>query len=111
MKSAKKLWWGLVLLILLSPVGLILPEMFQSGPAWGEWNQQEVEKMLGFIPQGFKKIADLWRAPVPEYNLKSWEDKGLAQSSLGYILSGGLGVGVIVLVTLLVGKTLRKNAH
>ncbi len=109
MKGTKRLWWGLVILMLISPIGLILPEVFKSGPAWGEWGLEEIEKMLGFIPEGLKKVADLWSAPVPDYNLKIWEEKGLAKSSLGYIFSAGLGVGIIVLATFLLGKVLSKK--
>jgi len=111
MKGTKKLWWGLILLMFLSPVGLILPEVFKSGPAWGEWSLEEIEKMFGFIPEGLKRLADFWSAPVPDYNLKVWEGQGLAKSSLAYIFSAVLGVGVIVLVTFLLGKVLsRKNS-
>lgn len=109
MKGTKRLWWGLVLLMLISPVGLILPDVFKSGPAWGEWSLEEIEKMVGFIPEGLKKVADLWSAPVPDYNLKSWEGKGLVKSSLGYILSAGLGVGVIVLASFLLRKLLSQK--
>ena len=73
MNQNKKLWWGLILLILLSPLGLILPEIFRSGPAWGEWSLEEIEKMLGFIPEGLKKWTDLWSSPLPEYNVAAWE--------------------------------------
>jgi len=109
MKPTRRLWWGLILLILLSPLGLILPELFKSGPAWGEWSLEEIEKMIGFVPEGLKKWADLWSAPVPEYNFAVWEKKGLLHSSLGYILSGLLGVGMVVLVTLLLGKWMRRK--
>lgn len=108
MKSTKRLWWGIFILLLLSPIGLILPEVFKSGPAWGEWSLEEIEKMLGFIPEGLKKIADLWPAPLPDYNVKTWEG-GLFKSSLGYILSGGLGVGIILLTTFFLGKLLSKK--
>ncbi len=111
MKETRKLWWGLGILILISPVGLILPEMFKSGPAYGEWNLEEVERMLGFIPEGLRIVADLWAAPIPDYNLRSWEGKGMAVSSLGYVLSGILGVGVIVLGASLLGKILGKKNH
>ena len=109
MNTTRKLWWGLILLVLLSPLGLILPEIFKSGPAWGEWSLEEIEKMVGFIPEGLKKLADLWSAPLPEYNVGGWEKKGLFHSSLGYILSGFLGVGMVVLVTLLLGKWMKKK--
>ena len=109
MRATKKLWWGIVILVLLSPLGLLLPELFKSGPAWGEWGREELGKMLGFLPEGFKKITDLWPAPLPDYNVKDWEGKGLFQSSLGYLLSGVLGVGIIVVTTFLLGKILTKK--
>lgn len=109
MKGTRRLWWGIIGLILLSPLGLILPEIFESGPAWGEWSLEELEKRLGFVPTGLKKIAELWSAPVPDYNLKSLEGKGLAHSSLAYILSGVLGVGIIFLICFFVGKFLSRK--
>jgi len=109
MKGMKKLWWGLLVLILISPLGLILPGVFQSGPAWGEWSLPEVERMLGYIPEGFKKVADFWAAPLPDYNLKIWEGRGLARMSLEYIFSAGMGVGIIVLAAFLLGKLLSKK--
>jgi hypothetical protein len=111
MKGTKRLWWGLILLILISPLGLVLPEVFKSGPAWGEWSLAEIEKMLGFIPAGLRKFADLWSAPAPDYNLKNWGGQGFAKSSIGYILSAGLGVGIIVVVTFLLGRLLSKRNH
>jgi hypothetical protein len=109
MKENRKLWWGLIVLILFSPMGLILPELFKSGPSWGEWSLEDLEKMLGFIPEGLKKLSDFWSAPVPDYNLKGWEGQGLGKSSLAYILSGALGVGVIVVVSFFLGKILTKR--
>jgi cobalt/nickel transport protein len=109
MNKNKRLWWGLILLVLLSPLGLILPEVLRSGPAWGEWSLEEIEKMIGFIPEGLKKWTGLWSAPLPDYNLGEWEKKGLFHSSLGYILSGFLGVGAVVALTLLLGKFLGKK--
>jgi cobalt/nickel transport protein len=109
MNKNQRLWWGLILLVLLSPLGLILPEVLRSGPAWGEWRLEEIEKMIGFIPEGLKKWTGLWPAPLPEYNVGGWEKKGLFHSSLGYILSGFLGVGMVVLVTFLLGKWMRRK--
>jgi hypothetical protein len=109
MRQTRKLWWGLAVLVLLSPVGLILPEVFESGPAWGEWSSEELEKMLGFVPAGLKKIADLWSAPVPDYNFKSFEGKGLGHSSLAYIFSGALGVGLIVIISFFLGRFLSRK--
>ncbi len=110
MRNARRLWWGLFILLLISPLGLILPEVFQGGPAWGEWRGEDLEKLLGFIPAGFKKISEWWAAPLPDYNLKNWEGQGPAKSGLAYILSGALGVGLIVALSFVLGKLLvRKN--
>jgi hypothetical protein len=109
MKGMRRLWWGLILLVLISPLGLILPEMLKSGPAWGEWTLEEIQRMLGFLPEGLRRLTDLWPAPIRDYDLKGWQTQGLAKSSLGYILSGGLGVGIIVLVGFLLGKLLSKK--
>lgn len=109
MKNARRLWWGLLILLLISPLGLILPGAFQSGPAWGEWGSEELQKMLGFLPEGFRKIGNLWPAPVPEYSLKNLGGQGWTKG-LAYLLSGALGVGAILIVSFLLGKTLtRKN--
>jgi hypothetical protein len=79
-----------------------------------------IDYMAGicFLPQkglyGFKVGMSTFfgPTPLPDYNLKSWEVKGLARFSLVYILSGGLGAAVVVLVTFLLGKMLRKkNNH
>lgn len=37
MKTITKLWLFIVILIILVPIGLILPAYFKAGPAWGEW--------------------------------------------------------------------------
>ena len=109
MNRNKRLWGGLLLLVLLSPLGLILPAAFRSGPAWGEWSPGEIEKMIGFIPEGLKKWTHLWSAPFPEYHAGTGEKIGLLHSSLGYILSGLLGVGAVVGVALLLGRFLGKK--
>ncbi len=37
MKITTKFLIGIAVLIVLSPLGLILPEHFKAGSAWGEW--------------------------------------------------------------------------
>lgn len=37
MKTITKLWLLIIVLVILTPLGLILPAYFKSGPAWGEW--------------------------------------------------------------------------
>jgi cobalt/nickel transport protein len=107
--TMKKMWLGLVVLALLSPVGIIIPDKFQAGSAWGEWGSDEIQKMVGFVPQGMQKLADIWRAPMPDYAFKGWEEAGLAMLSLAYVISAAVGIGIIVAITMLLGKMVKQK--
>jgi cobalt/nickel transport protein len=109
MKTTTKLWIGIGLLILLSPLGLILPEYFKAGDAWGEWGVDSIKKLVGYIPQGLEKLSSMWSAPIPDYAFKGWEEKGLPHLSFAYIISAIAGVVIVVLVILLIGKILAKK--
>ena len=104
MKTVTKLWLGVAVLIMLSPLGLFLPARFKAGSAWGEWGADEIKNMVGYVPRGLEKISSLWHAPMPDYAIKGWEDKGLPHLSLAYIVSAVLGISVIVVAILLLGK-------
>jgi len=109
MKIITKFWLGMAVLILLSPLGLILPERFKAGSAWGEWGVDEMKKLVGYIPQGLEKLSSLWNAPIPDYAFKGWEEKGLAGLSFAYIVSAVIGILVTALVIFLIGKFLVKE--
>ena len=109
MKLITKFWIGIMVLIVLSPLGLILPEHFKAGSAWGEWGADEMQKLVGYVPKGLEKLSSLWNAPMPDYAFKGWEEKGLSHLSLAYIISAIVGIGIIVLVILVIGKLLTKK--
>ena len=109
MKTTTKFWIGLVILIILSPIGLILPEHFKAGDAWGEWGADEMQKLVGYVPQGLAKLSELWKAPMPDYAFKGWEEKGLPHLSFAYIISAIVGIGIITIVVLAIGKILVKK--
>lgn len=109
MKIITKLWIGIAILIILSPLGLILPEHFKAGSAWGEWGVDEIQKLVGYVPQGLEKLSSLWNAPIPDYAFKGWEEKGLMHLSFAYIISAVVGIIVTVLVVLLIGRMLAKR--
>ncbi|MDD5440027.1 MAG: PDGLE domain-containing protein [Candidatus Omnitrophica bacterium] len=112
MQVTRKLWIGLAILIVLAPIGLIAPEYFKAGSAWGEWGADEMQELVGYIPQGLKKLAGLWSAPIPDYAFKGWEEKGLPHLSFAYILSAGIGIGITVAVIMLIGTILvRKDKN
>jgi cobalt/nickel transport protein len=109
MKITTKLWIGLGVLILLSPLGLLLPEHFKAGAAWGEWGIDEIKELVGYIPKGLEKLAPLWNAPLPDYAFKGSEGKSLSHLSLAYIISAITGIAVTIGASLLVGKLLTKK--
>jgi cobalt/nickel transport protein len=105
----KHLWIGLIVLALLSPIGIILPDKFKAGSAWGEWGSDEIQQQVGFVPQGMKETADIWSAPLPDYSFKGWEEKGLGMQSVAYIVSAGVGIGIIGLITVFFGRFAAKK--
>jgi hypothetical protein len=90
-KLTAKLWIGIALLALFSPLGLLLPEWFKAGPAWGE---------------GGGKIV--WHAPFPEYALKGW-DAGALRAHAAYIVSAIVGIAATAAVVLLLSRGLSKK--
>ena len=109
MNIIKKLCIGLGILIILSPIGLILPDRFKAGSAWGEWGSDEMKELVGYIPQGLEKLGSLWNAPMPDYAFKGWEEKGLGHLSFSYIVSAVVGIALIAIVIFLIGKLLVKK--
>ena len=109
MKLTTKLWIGIATLIFLSPLGLMLPAHFKAGSAWGEWSADEMQKLVGYAPAGLQKLSELWKAPMPDYAFKGWEEKGLAHLSVAYIFSALIGIVVIVGLTMIIGKLLAKK--
>jgi hypothetical protein len=109
MKTVTKLWIGLAILIALSPLGLILPEHFKAGTAWGEWGADEMRELIGYIPHGLERLSALWSAPIPDYAFRGWEEKGLSYLSVGYVISAILGIGITTVIMLLLGRILTRK--
>ena len=94
------LWVGMIVLILLSPIGLLAP-----GTAWGEWGAEElVDLGLPAIPAGLEKLSSLWGAPLAEYEIPL-----LGNASLGYVLSAFVGILVVGLVVWLFTALLTRR--
>jgi hypothetical protein len=112
MNTTKKLWIGIGILLLLSPLGVIIPALFHSEGAWGEWGADKIEKMVGYMPAGMKRLADIWRAPFSGYSVPG-QGGGSASEGLGYIVTGIVGVAATAGVMYLLVKmiTRRNNAE
>ena len=109
MKTITKFWIGIAVLIILSPLGLILPDHFKAGSAWGEWGVDEMQKLVGYVPKGLEKPSSFWSAPIPDYAFKGWEEKPLVNLSLAYVFSAVIGIIVCVGVVFILGKFLSKK--
>jgi hypothetical protein len=109
MKTITKLWIGLIVLIALSPLGLFLPEHFRAGDAWGEWDGDTIKELIGYVPQGLKKLSALWSAPIPDYAFKGWEEKPFASISFAYIASAIIGILACAGTIFLLGNFLSKK--
>jgi hypothetical protein len=109
MTMTKKLWIGIAVLALFLPLGVIVPRWFNSGGAWGEWGLDEIQKAAGFVPEGMKRLAEIWKAPLSDYSLPN-QSKSLLNESLSYLITGIIGIAVIAGVMYLLTKLLvRKN--
>jgi hypothetical protein len=96
-KGINKLWIALGVLALLSPLGLLA-----SGTAWGEWGTDEFHDVLGYVPQGLARLAEIWSAPLPDYTVPGLGDVP------GYILSAFIGMALVVLCTWGLGRLLAR---
>jgi hypothetical protein len=99
----KKLWIGLAILMVLVPLGLLA-----EGTAFGEWGPEELQKELGYVPSGIEAGGNIWHSLFPDYTIAGFEGSFM-YSAIGYILSAIIGVGLIYLVTLALGKFLAKR--
>jgi len=108
MNITKKLWLGIGILALISPLGIIIPKWFNAGGAWGEWGLDEIEKVAGFVPEGMKQLSEMWKAPLPDYALPM-AGNGLAMESLGYVLSALIGIALVVGIMYILAKLLGSH--
>jgi cobalt/nickel transport protein len=107
-KFQKKLWIGLLVLALLTPLGILLPERFKAEEAWGEWGAERLEKLVGYIPEGLKRLADLWKAPIPDYRFGG-EGASMTVQVISYVVSGLLGIGICAFVVFMVSRFIARH--
>jgi cobalt/nickel transport protein len=107
-KFDKRLWVGLLVMALLTPLGIYLPERFKAGDAWGEWGTDRLQELLGYVPEGLRKMAEFWKAPVPDYNFGG-ENAAFGVQVISYIMSGIIGIAVAALLIYLITKLLVKH--
>jgi hypothetical protein len=55
-----------------------------------------------------KKLADFWKAPIPDYNFGG-EGASMTLQAISYIASGLLGIGVCAFVVFMVSRFMAKH--
>lgn len=113
-KSLRKLWITVSLFLLLTPLGV-----FTAGRAWGEWSASEFSNAEGRariaassqnqpapseVPTGLQRLSTVWTAPIPAY-----APPFVRSPSLGYMLSGMFGVGLVMSLSLAVQSFLQRR--
>ena len=102
-KSYKKLWMALSLFIILTPLGLLA-----TGTAFGEWGTDELQEMVGYVPAGLAKMADIWHyAPLPDYSVPGLTS-GFA-SALGYVISAVVGVFLVAGISMILSRVVDNT--
>ncbi len=104
----KRLWIAVLVLALLSPLGLLIPALFGAGGAWGEWGLEEIRKMLGFVPEGMRKLGHLWSSPMKDYAVPG-QSGGIAGKGLGYLASALVGAAIAAALAFLLARVLGKR--
>ncbi len=105
----RKLWIGLSILLLLTPLGIVLPEKFNARGAWGEWSAHKVQLLTGYLPTGLARLQGFWKALFPDYSIpglqKPW------QGWLAYLAAGGIGTAVVIVICFGLGKWLSRGGE
>jgi hypothetical protein len=102
-KNLKMLMIGMIVLIVLVPIGLLA-----SGTAFGEWGTNEIQEAVGYIPAGLSRLSTLWQAPLADYALPGQGDTLLSQAP-GYYISAIIGVAIAGAIMYMIAKLLIKK--
>ncbi|HQL84072.1 MAG TPA: cobalamin biosynthesis protein CbiM, partial [Spirochaetota bacterium] len=65
---------------------------------------------VGFVPEKMKSVAELWKAPIADYNLGD-EQSSFTVQALSYILSGAIGIVLCILLLFGLSKLLVKKSE
>ena len=103
---AKRLLVLVAVCLVLAPLGVWGPRWVRAGAAWGEWGLEQVEARVGYRPRGMSRLAERWRAPLPDYALPARGGEG----ALGYVASGAVGAAATVGAAWLVARAIRRRA-
>lgn len=101
-KKTRNLLIGLLILVILTPMGLLA-----AGETFGEWTTGELKDKIGYVPPGMESLAGIWHAPLSDYGFPgSSTPLGVVS---GYVFSAIVGVLVCGGILYFVGKHIAKR--
>jgi len=101
--TGARLYRRLAWLLLLTPLGLLA-----GGDAFGEWDVEKLEKMVGYVPAGAAKAHELVHPLLPDYGFAGVQSGGW--QVLGYLASALIGCAVVAGFTRTIVHALRVEA-
>lgn len=101
-KRTRNLIIGLLILIILTPLGLLA-----AGETFGEWGTEELKEKIGYVPPGMEGLAGIWHAPLSDYGIPgSTTPIGVVS---GYVFSAIVGVIVCGGILYFAGRYIAKK--
>jgi cobalt/nickel transport system permease protein len=112
--TLRNLWLALALFVLATPLGILA-----VGSAWGEWRlgdftnpaaRQRIAAVSSnhalptHMPSGLAYLSTVWKAPISDY-----APSFIHNSSAAYLLSGALGVCLILGIWFVIARFLKKR--
>jgi predicted PurR-regulated permease PerM len=107
-KLQKKILIILLILCFITPIGILLPMVFNASDAWGEWSAQTLKDLIGYVPKGLAKYTEVWNAPLPDYTVDA-KDASVIHQSGYYIVSGIIGATITFILVLLISKLIIRD--
>ena len=99
----RKYWILLFIMTAVSPLGILA-----EGTAWGEWSSEDMQQLLGYVPQGMEQAQEWWQAIFPDYTLP-FLGEGKLFESIGYMCSAMIGSSLIYGSAIAYGKIVAKK--
>ncbi|TRZ68973.1 MAG: cobalamin biosynthesis protein [Methanothrix sp.] len=102
-KSIRNLTIGLIIFVILTPLGLLA-----TGETFGEWGNDELAEKIGYVPPGLDELSSIWDAPMPDYAFPG--DESTSGAVIVYFLSAIIGVVIGGGVLYILGMRVAKNS-
>jgi ABC-type Fe3+ transport system permease subunit len=95
----KKGWMVLIIMAVLTPIGIIA-----VGGAWGEWDLNSIEELVGYTPKGMRAVQERSpAAPFPDYEVPALAGGGWRPAA-ETILSALIGAALTATIAICVGR-------